>query len=129
MILRVTLAILTTTAITSCAPLQRGQSQQSEVSKIKFQLDDIHSDGLRGPPDGLRSVAYEFCVPKDERVYQEVKRIDPSVEVHSNSRGRIGCGPHRALCIGQTHQPRWREVLDRLSSLAYVAEIRESIYE
>jgi hypothetical protein len=123
-------AILLVTALTGCAPLRpRAESQQREAAKIEFQMDHIRPDGLRGPPDGLTLVAYEFCVPADERIYQEVMRIDPSLEIQPGGRGRIGCGNDQALCIGQTHQPRWREVLKRLASLPYIAEIREGFFE
>jgi hypothetical protein len=100
---------------------QRGPSQWHEAAKIKFRLDDIHSDGLRGRPDNLVSVDYEFCVPADDRVYQDVQRIDPSVRIQRGARGRIGCSEDEALCIGNTHSPRWREALEGLSALAYIA--------
>lgn len=100
-----------------------------EVAKIKFEVDNIRPDGLRGPSDGLVSVAYEFCVPANEQAYEEVRRIDPSIKIYPGSRGRIGCGKDETLCIGSTHQPRWREVLKRLSALSYISEIRECFYE
>ena len=127
---RVALALFIAQAMTGCGPHPpQDQSQQQEAAKIKFRLDDIHADGLHGPPDGLRSVAYEFCVPAEERVYQEVRRIDPSVQIQPGGKGRIGCGKGQALCIGTTHQPRWRAVLEKLSSLPYIAEIRECFFE
>jgi hypothetical protein len=124
------LVILVATAVTGCAsPRTREQSQGHEAAKIRFRLDDIRPGGLRGPLDGLVSVSYEFCVPADERVYQEVRRIDPSVQISPGSSGRIGCSKDQALCLGSTHQPCWRDVLKRLSSLAYIAEIRECYFE
>lgn len=98
-------------------------------SKIKFSLDRIRPDGLRGPPDGLVSVAYEFCVPAGEAFYQQVRQIDPSVKFYPGSRGRIGCAPGQALCIGETHQPGWRQVLLKLAAQPYIAEIRECYFE
>lgn len=106
-----------------------GAAQQPEMAKIKFSLEDIHADGLRGPPDGLVSVAYEFCVPTDDAIYQEVQQIDPSLRVYAHSPGRIGCTGNQSLAIGETSQTRWREVLLELSSLAYVDEIRECFFE
>jgi hypothetical protein len=99
------------------------------VQKIKFQLEDIHADGLRGPPDGLVAVPYEFCVPSDERVQQEILRIDPSLQIQRGAHGRAGCAANQSLAIGETNQPRWREVLQALSSLTYIDEIRECFYE
>jgi hypothetical protein len=98
-------------------------------TKIKFPLDNIDPDGLRGPPDGLSAVSYEFCIPANERIYQEVLRIDPSVTLSPGSRGRIGCAKNQTLSIGQTHQAHWRDILKELSSQDYVVEIRECFFE
>ena len=97
--------------------------------KIKFRLDNIRADGLRGPADGLVSVAYEFCVPAEPAAYEAVRRMDPSVKISPGSRGRIGCSARQALCIGNTHQRNWREVLANLAALPYVAEVRECFFE
>ncbi len=127
---KVTLTLFLAATLTADAsPTSPEQSHPAVAAKITFRLDDIRPDGLRGPVDGLRSVAYELCVPANERAYEEVKRIDPSVGVPPGSRGRIGCGKDQTLCVGSTHQPRWREVLKRLSSLPYIAEIRECFFE
>lgn len=108
---------------------ERGTSHPAQSTKITFSLDDIRSDGLRGPPDGLVAVSYEFCVPASDKVYQEVLQIDPGLKIHSGSPGRIGCESTRALIIGETHRPDWREVLQELSTLTYVTEIRECFFE
>ena len=126
----VLLALLIATGVTGCAtPQPRAQWPVRDAAKIAFRLDDIRPDGLRGRPDGLVSVSYEFCIPADDRAYQEARRIDPSVKIHRDSHGRIGCSSDQALCIGETHQPRWRDVLRELSSLPYVTEIRECHFE
>ena len=122
--------ILMVVLLNGCqATTETGVAQQPEMAKIKFSLEDIHADGLRGPPDGLVSVAYEFCVPADDAIYQEVRQIDPSLSVYARSPGRIGCSDNQSLAIGETSQARWREVLLELSSLAYVDEIRECFFE
>jgi hypothetical protein len=107
----------------------RGQSEFYPPDKIRFRLDNIRTDGLRGQPDGLVSVAYEFCVPDNENVYQELIKIDPSLKIYKGSPGRIGCKGSQSLCIGETNQPHWREVLQALSSLEYIDEIRQSFFE
>ena len=33
------------------------------------------------------------------------------------------------LCLGHTHQPGYRAVLERLSALPFVAEIHEALFE
>jgi len=98
-------------------------------AKIKFSLANIHDDGLRGKPGGLVSVSYEFCLPANEQVYRDVEQIDPSLRIYRHSPGRVGCGDHQSLAIGETHQARWRMILKQLSSLAYVEEIRECFFE
>ncbi len=105
------------------------QSAQRSSPKIKFSLDEIRPDGLRGSAGGLVSVAYEFCVPADNSVYQEVQRIDPSVQIHPSSRGRITCATNQALSIGETHQSHWKDILNKLAALPYVTEIRRCDFE
>ena len=109
-------------------PEQR-TSQSPQPTKIKFPLDDIRPDGLRGPPDGLVAVSYEFCVPASDQLYQEILRVDPGLKIYSDSPGRIGCVNSQALIIGETHHPNWREVLQELSTLTYITEIRECFFE
>jgi hypothetical protein len=106
-----------------------GPSGRPDPAKIKFRLDDINSVGLRGPADGLVSVAYEFCAPANEQVYLELRRIDASLQISPGASGRSGCTQDQALAIGNTGQPGWHGVLDALSSLDYVAEIRECFFE
>ena len=128
--LKIVAVMLVASAVTGCHPHPRQTSDQwPGAAKIKFRLDDIRPDGLRGLQDGLVSVAYEFCVPADDRVYQEVRRIDSSVQIYPGSKGRVACSKDQALCIGQTHQPRWRDVMKGLASLKYISEIRESFFE
>lgn len=116
--------------IMSCSPVPQGSPLEPESSaKIKFDLEVIHPDGLRGRPDGLVSVSYEFCIPKEEAFREEVRRIDPSVQIHEGSRGRIGCRKDQALCIGSTHQPNWRQILGQLAERPYIEEIRECFFE
>jgi hypothetical protein len=105
------------------------ESEPSAPSIITFDLDRINQSGLHGPPDGLRSVMYEFCIPTDSAHAREVRSIDPSLRLHPASRGRIGCSSEQTLCIGDTHQPDWRGILNRLAALAYVERIDESFGE
>jgi hypothetical protein len=78
---------------------------------------------LTGPPDGKVAVAYEFCIPGTPAHLAEVRNIDPTIAIQSYAPGRIGCGPGQVLCIGSTHQPGWRSVLQALTALDYVARI------
>ncbi|MCW1924794.1 hypothetical protein OKA05_19680 [Luteolibacter arcticus] len=110
-------------------PSKKRAESAAALAKIKFSLDEIRPDGLRGPDDGLVTVSYEFCAPNDEATLAEVRRIAPGVAIHVGSKGRIGCGDDQALCIGSTHGPDWREELMGLAELGYVVEIRECFFE
>lgn len=110
-------------------PAKKRTEDEVALAKIKFKLDEIRADGLRGPEDGLVSVSYEFCVPDNYRSLAQIQAIAPDVAVHSGSRGRIGCTEDEALCIGSTSGKNWREVLLRIAKLDYVAEIRECHFE
>src|SRR5688572_13670999 len=81
---------------------------QIPASKIHFTVSGFTADGLYGPADGLRSLAYEFCIPASAELANEVQTIDPTVEVYAASPGRIGCTDDEFLCIGNTHQPNFR---------------------
>jgi hypothetical protein len=111
------------------AKVRTREETEAILAKIKFSLDDIRPDGLRGPDDGLVSVSYEFCVPKNEAAFAEVRRVAPGVAIHAGSKGRIGCGEDQALCIGSTHGPNWRKELMGLAELGYVVAIAECHFE
>lgn len=99
------------------------------LAKIHLDLDSIGPDGLRGPAGGRGAVAYELCVPAGEPIYTELRRIDPALEIHEGSAGRIGCSPTQALVVGTTSGNYWRTKLESLAALPYVAEIREAQFE
>lgn len=114
----------------SCSFTTGNVSQSpKDASKIRFRLDNINTDGLRGPSVGLTSVAYEFCIPADNRKLQEVRQIDPNVQINHGSKGRIGCTSAQTLIIGNTSQPNWKQVLMKLSALPYITEIQEAFFE
>ena len=115
--------------LVGCHSVQQKSENHHNLAKIKFDLNGINADGLRGPPDGLVSVAYEFCIPANDQVYQEVRKIDSSVQIQPGAPGRIACSKDQALSIGQTNQPHWLDVLKTLSSQTYIAEIQECFYE
>lgn len=93
------------------------------LKKIQFDLAAISSEGLIGSGSGRRSQRYEFCIPKDDRAVAEVRAIDPTIELYPNSRGRVGCRQDQILAIGETHQPRWKEILLAIARLESVDRI------
>ena len=98
-------------------------------AKIEVDLEALDADGLRGPPDGKVAVDYEFAIPDTPAAREAVSRIDPSVAFMAGSRGRIGAKPGECLCIGSTHQPRYREILLALARLPEIARIIECHHE
>jgi hypothetical protein len=103
-----------------------GDLEPPARAKLGVDLDALNEAGLAGPPDGLRAVAYEFCIPARPELAAAVRAIDPTVEIYSASPGRIGCTADERLCIGSTHQPEYRRVLLELAGLDYVARIEPS---
>lgn len=99
------------------------------LDKINFDLSRLNEEGLLGPPDGLRALSYEFCIPADETFALEVKSIDPTLNVAKESSGRIGCSDSEYLCVGNTHQKNYRRVLFKLANLKYVNRIEQSFFE
>jgi hypothetical protein len=97
--------------------------------KINFDTSGINSEGLQGPSGGQVSVSYEFCIPGTPQAMSEVQSVDPTAQCRMGSRGRIGCTPSQALCIGSTHQADWAKVLNDLAALPYIERIDRSYFE
>jgi hypothetical protein len=104
-------------------------AQSDPKSKIAFDFSQLNAQGLCGPPDGLRALAYEFCLPADPALAAQVRAIDPTIVIYPGSKGRVACPPGEHLCIGSTHQPQFKAVLLQLASLPSVKKIRPCFYE
>lgn len=105
------------------------QPTQPTPSMIAIDLTNINAEGLRGSATGLRAVHYEFCTPAVEQHTAELRSIDPTLQFMPGSRGRVGCVGEQVLVVGSTHQPAYRQILDRLAALHYVSRIVESFFE
>ena len=101
----------------------------ANCSKLGFNPSELDEYGLVGPVGGKVALSYEFCVPRDERVVNEVRSIDPSVAIQAGSPGRVGCGPTEVLCVGSTNQTDHLGVLARLCGLEYVNRIERAHFE
>ena len=101
---------------------------KEQLNKIRFDLSMLDEDGLLGPENGKVALDYEFCIPRDDQYLKAVTRIDPTIKVQL-SRGRIGCSPGQYLCLGNTHQKNYREVLYQLAKLTYVERIERAFFE
>ncbi|MCB0549149.1 MAG: hypothetical protein KDD19_16340 [Phaeodactylibacter sp.] len=104
------------------------QPTPEQLQKIRFDLSQLDEAGLIGPKDGKVALDYEFCIPRQEQYRKEVEGIDPSLKVQT-ARGRIGCGSDQYLCLGNTHQENFREILYRLAKLDYVEKIERAFFE
>lgn len=115
--------------VNSCStPNKKGQKTDPVIlAKIKFDLQHFDDDGLYGPADGKRAMDYEFCIPPAK--IAEVKAINPKINIHKNSRGRIGCSSEQVLCLGNTHHPNFKTILTTLAKLDYVDQIEPTYFE
>jgi hypothetical protein len=103
--------------------------QVGDMAKIKFDLNALDSNGLRGTEGGLRSVSYEFCFPGSIDNVDQVMAIDKTIVVYQQSPGRVQCGQNEYLGIGNTNQLDYREVLRKLAELDYISSIQEATFE
>jgi hypothetical protein len=107
----------------------RETSASETLKKISFDISLLSSAGLIGPPDGLRSLSYEFCIPASTKYILEVKKIDQTIQYYLNTPGRIGCDYNQYLCIANTHKSNWKATLFALASLPYIDRIDQSFAE
>ena len=106
----------------ACQPLSSPE-ESVVMDKITFDLEQLDETGLYGPPDGKRSLDYEFCLPREAAYVDAVMAIDASVTLYPHSPGRIGCTADQILAIGNTHQPDAALVLMELANLDYIQRI------
>ncbi|MCB0586424.1 MAG: hypothetical protein KDD06_14025 [Phaeodactylibacter sp.] len=106
----------------------RLQPTAEEMQKIRFDLSQLDENGLLGPENGKVALDYEFCIPQKGQYRQEVERIDPSLKIQT-AKGRIGCSRDQYLCLGNTHQKNYKEVLYRLARLSYIERIERTFFE
>ncbi len=120
--------LLVSPGLLACKPRARSQppAATTKISwqKITFDRSQISESGLVGPPSGLRSLSYEFCLPATAAALATVREIDPTLQA-SRSPGRIRCQRNQYLVIGDTHKPNWREILTQLVQLDTIQRIDE----
>ena len=116
------------TACSAVGPVQPS-GEDSLSDKIRLDLSGVNEDGLYGPPNGLRALSYEFCIPARQSLADDVRAIDRTIQIYPASRGRIGCTNEQYLCVGSTNRPGFRLLLNRLAQLPYVTRIDPSYAE
>jgi len=92
---------------------------------VEFDLRQLDAQGAR-PASGFQPLTYEFCVPANPNATGGVESIDRTLRCHPGVPGRIGCRPDQALCMGNTGQSNWAEVLAELSNEPFVRRIIDS---
>ena len=112
-----------------CLASKCKENKTGTSPKITFDLNQIGDDGLSLKPDSKVAFDYEYCIPADEKIKAEIKRIDPSLKVMPHSRGRIGCSKSQWLCMGNTHQKNWRKILMQLAELDDIDRIDQAFFE
>jgi hypothetical protein len=87
------LAVLLAWVTTACATIGPAHPSGGDAVSEKIHLDmsGLNEDGLYGPPNGLQALSYEFCIPANQGLVDDVRAIDPTIQVYPSSRGRIGC--------------------------------------
>ena len=111
-----------------CVAAPSGSLPPLQPPKVAFDLSTIAASGLTGPPGGQVAVDYEFCIADEAQAAAAVRRIDVTARC-SRSRGRIGCRSGQLLCIGHTHRPGWRAVLDQLAARDDILRIERHFAE
>ena len=97
--------------------------------KIGFDINQIDKEGLIGEGSGKTALHYEFCIPAENPYIAKVKEIDPSLQIHKKSRGRIACTRAEWLCIGSSHQENAKQKLQRLAELPFIKRIEQTVFE
>ena len=101
----------------------------ASTEKIEFDITKLNQHGLYGPPDGLRSLSYEFCIPAEEGFVLNIRNIDPDIKIYRHSPGRIGCTDAGYLCVGDTHNKPYKKTFHYLVDLSYIKRIIQSVFE
>jgi len=117
--------------LTAChQPMKKTNKEEAAaLAKITFDLSTFDENGLYGPEDGKRAMDYEFCIPQNGLSQAKIKKIDPSITIHKQSKGRINCSSKQYLCIGNTHQENYRTILLALAKLDFIERIDPTYFE
>jgi len=119
-------------AVVVVAALMTGSCTTAEhaanVAVIELDLGKLRSDGLYGPPDGLRAMHYEYCIEASAALLRTAASVDPSFS-SQHAGGRSDCRDNEVLGMGNTHQPDARAIIRRLAGIPGVRRIRESVFE
>lgn len=125
-LIKTSLVFVLITMLASCSVF-RSKEYKAAEEKMNFSFSKLDKKGLI--KDRGTSLAFEFCIPNTEENLNEIKAIDESIAIYKSSQGRIGCGPNEILCIGETVDKDYKNILIEISKLSYVQSINESFFE
>ncbi len=123
---QITAGIIIFLLLSGCSVFQPATQKKAE-EKMDFSFSKLDKKGLikkRGT-----SLAYEFCIPNESEYLDKIKSIDQTIAIYKSSTGRIGCGENQILCIGETMDKNYKEIIIALTNLPYVKNINESFFE
>lgn len=123
---QITAGIIIFLFLSGCFVFQPATQKKAE-EKMDFSFSKLDKKGLikkRGT-----SLAYEFCIPNESEYLDKIKSIDQTIAIYKSSTGRIGCGENQILCIGETMDKNYKEIIIALTNLPYVKNINESFFE
>ena len=98
-------------------------------SKIDFNINALDENGLMGERTGKVAVDYQFCFTAGTVNEQTIQKIDPSIRIQKDSRGRAGCKANQSIARGNSHQANAKNILLELSNLDYVGKIKRVWFE
>ena len=101
--------------------------QIERSDKLTFDINEIDEHGLIGAEEGKTLLAFEFCIPQDANLVNEVRTIDPELNISRNP-GRIGCSTSEYLVMGETTN-QYLKVLKSLVRLDYIKQIDRTWFE
>ncbi len=99
-----------------------GKDQTGE--NIRFDLNYFDSDGNLRDGNGS-ALSYMFCVPADKQKVEEVRSIDPDLELVTDVKPEIRCqcSENEYLFYGSTRQKDFKIKILKLAGLSYITKI------
>ena len=125
-----TVFLLLIIAIVPVSVYSCGAGYKSDSSKINFDLTNFTEHGMmiiQGTDRGY--INYEFCIPAGDEYFKEVQRIDSTLGLYKNSKGRSACSDKEWLCIGSSNQKNFKKVMLALAKLSYIRQISQTFWE
>jgi hypothetical protein len=118
-------AMISAFSAINCSKHAQKNKDKVALEKIKFDLEKIGTDGLNR---AKTPVEYEFCLPANREVFDNLKKIDPTLK-KMKGKGRVGCTNDEWLVMGNTRQKNWKTSLINLAKTPEIREIREVFWE